>query len=411
MEYGCIGEKLSHSFSKIIHNKLCDYNYELVEIPRDELAQFMTKADFKAINVTIPYKQDVIPFLDFISDTAKEIGAVNTIVKKDGKLYGYNTDFLGLSALINKNGISLENKKVLILGSGGTSKTAQAVFKSLAAGTIKVVSLEPTGDEISYQDAVELHNDAQIILNATPVGMYPNNQDSIIDIDCFNNLKGVFDVVYNPLKTKLLQKAKAKGIKAHGGLYMLVAQAVYASCIFRDVEIEQTVINEIYTKIRREKRNIVLIGMPSCGKSTIGKSLAKKLNKTFVDIDREIEKEIGTSIKTFIELSGEEAFRKLETEVTYKFSKLNNQVIATGGGVIKRPINLENLKQNGKIIFIDRPLDLLKPTTSRPLSNDPDKLRQLYSERYDIYMRNADLVIKNDEEFEECVYKLYHEVK
>lgn len=411
MKYGLIGERLGHSFSKEIHESIANYEYKIQEVAKDKLDDFMKAKDFFGINVTIPYKEKVIPYLDYIDPSAKLIGAVNTIVNKNGKLHGYNTDFLGLRDLILKSKVKIKDQKVLILGNGGTSKTAQAVFKSLEAGIVKVVSLEPTGDEISYQDAVELHNDAQIILNATPVGMYPNNQDLIIDIDCFNNLKGVFDVVYNPLKTKLIQKAKAKGIKAHGGLYMLVAQAVYASCIFRDVEIEQNVINEIYTKIRREKRNIVLIGMPSCGKSTIGKSLAKKLNKTFVDIDREIEKEIGTSIKTFIELSGEEAFRKLETEVTYKFSKLNNQVIATGGGVIKRPINLENLKQNGKIIFIDRPLDLLKPTTSRPLSNDPDKLRQLYSERYDIYMRNADLVIKNDEEFEECVYKLYHEVK
>lgn len=411
MKYGLIGERLGHSFSKEIHESIADYEYKIQEVAKDKLDDFMKAKDFLGINVTIPYKEKVIPYLDYIDPSAKLIGAVNTIVNRNGKLYGYNTDFLGLRDLILKSKVKIKDQKVLILGNGGTSKTAQAVFKNLEAKIIKVVALEPSGDEISYQEAVELHNDTQIILNATPVGMYPNNQDLIIDINNFNNLKGVFDVVYNPLKTKLLQTAKAKGIKAHGGLYMLVAQAVYASCIFRDVEIEQSIINEIYTKIRREKRNIVLIGMPSCGKSTIGKNLAKKLNKTFVDIDREIEKEIGTSIKTFIELSGEEAFRKLETEVTYKFSKLNNQVISTGGGVIKRQVNIDNLKQNGKIVFIDRPLDLLKPTSSRPLSNDPEKLRQLYSERYDIYMRNADLVIKNDEEFEECVYKLYHEVK
>ena len=411
MKYGLIGEHLGHSFSKEIHESISDYEYMIKEIARNDLDRFMKAKAFKGINVTIPYKETVIPYLDYIDPSAKEIKAVNTIVNKDGKLYGYNTDYLGLRDLILKSKIKVKDQKVLILGNGGTSKTAQAVFKSLEASSIIVVALEPTGNEVSYQDAVTIHSDANIILNATPVGMYPNNQDLIIDISCFNHLKGVFDVIYNPLQTKLLQTAKAKGIKAHGGLYMLVAQAVYASCIFKGRKIDQTIINEVYTKLKRQKRNIVLIGMPSCGKTTIGKQLAKKMNREFIDIDKEIEKEIGTSIKTYIDVSGEDAFRKLETEMTYKFSKQNNLVISTGGGVIKRQINIDNLKQNGKIIFIDRSLDLLKPTESRPLSNDLDKLRKMYSERFDIYMRSADLVVKNDQEFEECVHKIYHEVK
>ncbi len=411
MKYGLIGEHLGHSFSKEIHESISDYEYMLKEISKDQLDSFMKTKDFKGINVTIPYKEKVIPYLDYIDPSAQAINAVNTIVNKNGKLYGYNTDFLGLRDLILKSNVKVKDQKVLILGSGGTSKTALAVFKHLEAGEIKIVSTNPTEDKISYEDAVTLHNDANIILNATPVGMFPNNQDLIIDINRFNNLKAVFDVIYNPLKTKLVQAAIAKGIKAYGGLYMLVAQAVYACCIFKDIELKQEVINEVYTKLKKQKRNIVLIGMPSCGKSTIGRNLAKKLNKEFVDIDKEIEKEIGTSIKTFIELSGEDAFRKLETEVTYKFSKLNNLVISTGGGVIKRQINIDNLKQNGKIIFIDRPLDLLKPTSSRPLTNDIEKLRKTYSERYDIYIKSADLVIINDQEFDECVHKIYHEVK
>ena len=411
MKYGLIGEHLGHSFSKEIHESISDYEYMLKEISKDQLDSFMKTKDFKGINVTIPYKEKVIPYLDYIDPSAQAINAVNTIVNKNGKLYGYNTDFLGLRDLILKSNVKVKDQKVLILGSGGTSKTALAVFKHLEAGEIKIVSTNPTEDKISYEDAVTLHNDANIILNATPVGMFPNNQDLIIDINRFNNLKAVFDVIYNPLKTKLVQAAIAKGIKAYGGLYMLVAQAVYACCIFKDIELKQEVINEVYTKLKKQKRNIVLIGMPSCGKSTIGRNLAKKLNKEFVDIDKEIEKEIGTSIKTFIELNGEDAFRKLETEVTYKFSKLNNLVISTGGGVIKRQINIDNLKQNGKIIFIDRPLDLLKPTSSRPLTNDIEKLRKTYSERYDIYIKSADLVIINDQEFDECVHKIYHEVK
>ena len=411
MKYGLIGEHLGHSFSKEIHESISDYEYMLKEISKDQLDSFMKTKDFKGINVTIPYKEKVIPYLDYIDPSAQAINAVNTIVNKNGKLYGYNTDFLGLRDLILKSNVKVKDQKVLILGSGGTSKTALAVFKHLEAGEIKIVSTNPTEDKISYEDAVTLHNDANIILNATPVGMFPNNQDLIIDINRFNNLKAVFDVIYNPLKTKLVQTAIAKGIKAYGGLYMLVAQAVYACCIFKDIELKQEVINEVYTKLKKQKRNIVLIGMPSCGKSTIGRNLARKLNKEFVDIDKEIEREIGTSIKTFIELNGEDAFRKLETEVTYKFSKLNNLVISTGGGVIKRQINIDNLKQNGKIIFIDRPLDLLKPTSSRPLTNDIEKLRKTYSERYDIYIKSADLVIINDQEFDECVQKIYHEVK
>lgn len=411
MKYGLIGEHLGHSFSKEIHESISDYEYMLKEISKDQLDSFMKTKDFKGINVTIPYKEKVIPYLDYIDPSAQAINAVNTIVNNNGKLYGYNTDFLGLRDLILKSNVKVKDQKVLILGSGGTSKTALAVFKHLEAGEIKIVSTNPTEDKISYEDAVTLHNDANIILNATPVGMFPNNQDLIIDINRFNNLKAVFDVIYNPLKTKLVQTAIAKGIKAYGGLYMLVAQAVYACCIFKDIELKQEVIDEVYTKLKKQKRNIVLIGMPSCGKSTIGRNLARKLNKEFVDIDKEIEKEIGTSIKTFIELNGEDAFRKLETEVTYKFSKLNNVVISTGGGVIKRQINIDNLKQNGKIIFIDRPLDLLKPTSSRPLTNDIEKLRKTYSERYDIYIKSADLVIINDQEFDECVHKIYHEVK
>ncbi len=411
MKYGLIGEHLGHSFSKEIHESISDYIYDIHEVAKEDLDTFMKNKDFLGINVTIPYKEKVIPYLDYIDDSAKLIGAVNTIVNKDGKLFGYNTDFLGLRDLIVKSKIDVQNKKVVILGNGGTSKTAKAVLQSLNASNILITALEPINDEISYEELNSKHLDCDVILNATPVGMYPNCDDSLIDVTKFKNLTGVIDVIYNPLKTRLCQTATSNNIKACNGLYMLVGQAVYASSIFKNKKINLDVIDKVYNKILKQKQNIVLIGMPSCGKSTIGKKLASKLKKDFIDIDKEIEKEIGTSIQTYIETNGENAFRDLEEEVTKNVSKGNNQVISTGGGVIKRSQNITRLKQNGIICFIDRPLELLKPTASRPLTNDFEKLKKTFEERYNIYMSSADIVVENKEEFVKCADKIYREVK
>lgn len=411
MKYGLIGEHLGHSFSKEIHESISDYIYDIHEVAKEDLDTFMKNKDFLGINVTIPYKEKVIPYLDYIDDSAKLIGAVNTIVNKDGKLFGYNTDFLGLRDLIVKSKIDVRNKKVVILGNGGTSKTAKAVLQSLNASNILITALEPINDEISYEELNSKHLDCDVILNATPVGMYPKCDDSLIDVTRFKKLTGVIDVIYNPLKTRLCQTATSNNIKTCNGLYMLVGQAVYASSIFKDKKINPNVIDKVYNKILKQKQNIVLIGMPSCGKSTIGKKLAEKLKKDFIDIDKEIEKEIGTSIQTYIETNGENAFRDLEEEVTKKVSKGNNQVISTGGGVIKRSQNITRLKQNGIICFIDRPLELLKPTASRPLTNDFEKLKKTFEERYNIYMSSADIVVENKEEFVKCANKIYREVK
>ena len=411
MKYGLIGEHLGHSFSKEIHESISDYIYDIHEVAKEDLDTFMKNKDFLGINVTIPYKEKVIPYLDYIDDSAKLIGAVNTIVNKDGKLFGYNTDFLGLRDLIVKSKIDVRNKKVVILGNGGTSKTAKAVLQSLNASNILITALEPINDEISYEELNSKHLDCDVILNATPVGMYPKCDDSLIDVTRFKKLTGVIDVIYNPLKTRLCQTATSNNIKACNGLYMLVGQAVYASSIFKDKKINPNVIDKVYNKILKQKQNIVLIGMPSCGKSTIGKKLAEKLKKDFIDIDKEIEKEIGTSIQTYIETNGENAFRDLEEEVTKKVSKGNNLVISTGGGVIKRSQNITRLKQNGIICFIDRPLELLKPTASRPLTNDFEKLKKTFEERYNIYMSSADIVVENKEEFVKCADKIYREVK
>ena len=411
MKYGLLGERLGHSFSKEIHEQISNYQYEITEVPFDKFDEFMTKHDFIAINVTIPYKEKVIPYLDYIDDAAKKIGAVNTIVNKNGKLYGYNTDYLGLRDLVLTNNIEVKNKKVLVLGTGGTSKTSKAVFTDLGAKELVFVSIDPVGDEISYEDAVKYHSDSEIIVNATPCGMYPNCDDLIIDISTFNKLVAVIDVIYNPLKTMLVRKALERGITAVSGLYMLVAQAVYASSIFTDTTYDKKIIDDIYNQIYNNKRNIVLIGMPTCGKTTISKLLADKLNKEVVDTDTLVEQEMGMTIKEYLKTHDETSFRDIETKVINEVSKLNNLIISTGGGVIKRKNNIEYLKANGLIIFIDRPLELLQVSDTRPLSSNQSDLEKLYHERYDLYCNYADIIVKNDQDLELVINKIINEVK
>lgn len=395
MQYGCIGEKLTHSFSKDIHSRLFDYDYELCEIPRDKLKEFMLKRDFKAINVTIPYKQDVIPYLDFVSDTARSIGAVNTVVNRNGKLYGYNTDFAGMTALIKRQGIELTDKKVLVLGSGGTSKTALAVAHSMGAREVYRVSRTGRDGCISYGDALSLHRDAQIVINTTPCGMYPNIFAQPIDIDDYPCLEGVMDAIYNPLCSNLVVAAKQRGINATGGLYMLVAQGVFAAEHFLDMQIEKSEIERVFSEIEAEKKNIVLTGMPSSGKTTIGEILAKELNMQFLDCDKEIVKRQGMEISQIFKLLGESGFRDIEAQVIAELSANQNCVISTGGGAVLRHENIILLKGNGRIYFIDRPLVDLTATDDRPLSSNAQDLKKRYEERYEIYCDTADKRIEN----------------
>jgi len=394
MEYGCIGEKLTHSFSKEVHAKLFDYDYELKELTAEELPDFIKQKNFKAINVTIPYKKAVIPYLDEISEKATLIGAVNTIVNKNGKLYGYNTDFAGLAALIKYNNIEIAHKKVLILGSGGTSATAEVVAKSLNADTVLRVSRTKKSGFITYDEAISKHNDAEIIINTTPCGMYPNISGIPIDLNHFKRLSGIVDAIYNPLKSKLVLNAKRRGIKAAGGLYMLVAQAVYAAEKFTDTDIPADKITEVYEEILCQKSNIVLIGMPSCGKSTVGKILAEKLNMNFVDTDEMIVKSEKKEISAIFAECGEEYFRKAESKAIEEISCRQGFVIATGGGAVLNPNNTEMLSLNGKIYFLDRPLNDLIATADRPLSSDREKLKKRYEERYDIYCKSADVIVE-----------------
>lgn len=409
MKYGLIGEHLVHSFSKEVHRQIADYSYELCEIARDSLDKFMNEHNFTAINVTIPYKQDVIPYLDHISDEAKAINAVNTIINRNGKLYGYNTDFFGMSALISHIGISISGKKVLILGTGGTSKTAKAVVSHLGAKSVTIVSRKVGDGCVTYEEMYKNHTDADVIINTTPVGMYPQNDTCPVDISYFPNLCGVVDAIYNPLRTKLVRNAKKMNIPAEGGLYMLVAQAVKASEIFLDKNYPDETLEKIYEKVLTDKENIVLIGMPASGKTTIGKRLAKKLSRELIDTDDEIVKKTKKTIPDIFKNEGEKKFREYESRVISEIATRNELIIATGGGSILKEENIDSLKQNGKLFFIDRPPEKLIPTSNRPLSSNKDAIYKRYNERYEIYCRSADIIINADTTVKEVEEKVIGE--
>ena len=396
MEYGLIGEKLPHSFSKEIHEKIADYDYSLKELKPNELKDFILSKNFKAINVTIPYKQAVIPFLDEISPEAQAIGAVNTVVNRGGVLYGYNTDFGGMRALIERTEVELKYQKVLILGTGGTSRTAMAVCERLGAKEIIRLSRSGREGSLTYEEAYASHSDADVIINTTPCGMYPNIFDCPIDPDRFPKLSGVIDAVYNPLSTLLVLKARERGLNAAGGLYMLTAQAVLAAQHFMDRELDVVKLtNEIYNDIYFSKRNIVLSGMPASGKTTGGKLIAAQLGRELVDTDALIVERAGEISRIFAE-HGEVYFRDLETSVIRELATLTGRVISLGGGAILRDENVEALRLNGEIFFLDRSPESLIPTCDRPLADEKDKIMRLYESRIDRYMATADYIIDAD---------------
>lgn len=393
MRYGLLGEKLGHSFSKEIHNSIGEYSYDLLEVSRERLREFIESKTFSGLNVTIPYKETVIPYLDGIDDAAKAIGAVNTIVNRGGRLYGYNTDFYGMEMLFSHAKIDPTDKVVAILGSGGTSKTAEAVVKHLGARkTIKVSRGEKDGT-IGYDELYDRCDEVDIIVNTTPLGMFPDTNGCAIDISRFNSLTGVIDAVYNPLRTRLIIEAEKRGIRAEGGLYMLVAQAVRASEIFTNTKYEERTTEKVYRRILREKENIVLIGMPASGKSTIGRILEKKLGKKVFDSDKIIEKNAKKSIPDIFRNEGEAAFRDMEADVIRTLSDKCGIIISTGGGSILRKDSVDNLKKNGRLYFIDRPLSQLIPTSSRPLASTAEAIEKRFNERYGIYSSVADVRI------------------
>ena len=393
MKYGLIGEKLSHSFSKEIHEYIAGYTYELCELSKDMLPSFFEKREFSAINVTMPYKNTVITYLDWVSDVAKELQAVNTIVNRNGKLYGYNTDYLGLTDMIKKSGIPIENKKVLVLGTGGTSRTSALVAKVLGAREVILVSRSVSQNAITYDEALLHHSDAEIIINATPVGMYPVPYSSPLDVSRFNKLRAVFDAVYNPLRTSIVLDTQNSGAYGESGLYMLVSQAVHAIELFVGKDIDPAKANEVYKKIIKEKENIVLIGMPSSGKTTVGTLLSQMLGRKLVDLDDEIEAKLGCTIAQYFENHTEKDFRDVEEQVTKEISMQNGIIIATGGGCILREANVRALRSNGRIYFIDRHKEELVPTFSRPLARQSSDIEKLYQIRYPIYLDTCDVRI------------------
>ena len=393
MKYGLIGEHLTHSYSCEIHAQIADYEYELHELKPSELGEFLTKREFNAINVTIPYKQDVIPYLDEISETAKRIGAVNTIVNRGGRLYGDNTDFPGMLALAKHIGIDMKGKKVLILGTGGASKTGHALAEYMGAESVYYVSRSGKNGSVTYEQAVSEHSDAQVIINATPVGMFPKQDGRPIDISAFPKLEGVLDAIYNPLRTNLVLDAQEKGIPAEGGLYMLSAQAVHAAAVFQDIPLDESLVDKAFKSVKNDKQNIVLIGMPSSGKTTVGKILSEKCGKELADTDEYIVKKIGMPISDFFARFGEAEFRKIEKEMVAELAATGGKVIATGGGAVLDPENVRSLKQNGVLVFLDRKVENLIATDDRPLASRRSALEKLYAERYDIYCAAAEVHI------------------
>ncbi len=405
MKYGLIGEHLPHSFSKEIHGKIASYDYELLELSPDEVGPFLERGDFLAINVTIPYKQTVIPYLKEIDDSARAIGAVNTVVKREDGLYGYNTDFYGMTALIGRIGISLTGKKVLILGTGGTARTSRAVARALGASCIITAGRQAREGVCSYEEVARDHTDAEVIINTTPCGMYPYADGSAeraatpIDLAPFPRLCGVVDAVYNPLRTNLVLEARARGIPAEGGLYMLVAQAVLASAIFTGKDLVEGDTARVFAETLAEKENIVLTGMPSSGKSTVGQALATALGRPFLDTDAEIVKREGREISAIFAAEGEAYFREVEAAVVRDVANRHTgAIIATGGGAILRDDNVNALRRTGRLYFLDRALEALLPTPDRPTASSAEAIRARYRERYDRYLATCDLRIATDEQ-------------
>ncbi len=401
--YGLIGEKLSHSFSKEIHEALADYTYDLIPLSREEFPRFMKARDFAAINVTIPYKKAVIPYLDDIDPAAKQIDAVNTIVNRSGRLIGYNTDYSGFLYMVKAHGVNMRGKKVIVIGNGGASAAIQAAVRHEQAKEMIVVHRVNGKGAISYEECFANHLDAQVIINTSPVGMFPKITDAPLDLSLFHCLEAVVDVVYNPLMTKLALEAKDRGLNAVGGLEMLVAQAKQAVELFLGETIDDAMIDTLVQKVWRERSNIVLIGMPSAGKTTLGELLAKRCKKEFIDMDECIVSRAGKSIPAIFAQRGEQGFRALESEAALALAKENGKVIATGGGIIKHKINMDLLRQNGTVFFIDRSLDKLKATASRPLSSSEEALKELYAQRIALYRRYADHIVSNNADIDACV--------
>ena len=390
MEYGLLGERLGHSFSPQIHRDLAGYDYQLLPTPPEAVEDLFARRAFQGLNVTIPYKRTVMPLCDEIDPRAAAIGAVNTVVNRNGRLTGYNTDIDGFLYMARRAGVDMAGKKVVILGSGGTSRTARAAAGELGAREIVTVSRR---GEDNYQN-LSRHADAQVLVNTTPVGMYPNWGQSPVSLESFPALEGVLDVVYNPLRTALLLQAEERGLPCSCGLPMLVAQAKRAAELFTGQNIDDSRAEAVLHGLREQLTSIVLIGMPGCGKTTVGRALAGKLGRTFVDLDEEIVRRAGMSIPEIFAREGEAGFRERESALVREFGERTGLVVSTGGGVVTRRENYIPLKQNGLLLHLRRDPAAL-PTDGRPLSQATAP-EELWRRRAPLYAAFADGEIDNN---------------
>ena len=389
MKFGLLGRKLGHSYSPMIFDLMGGYRYDLFEREPEGIEDLLRKGDFDGLNVTIPYKKEVLQYLDEIDPLALRLGAVNTIVKKDGKLFGYNSDYYGFQAMVLRTRIDVTGKKVLVLGSGGASVTVRAVLEDLGA---QVVLISRSGEN-NYTN-LDRHRDAALIVNTTPVGMYPHNGSAPLSLEGFTALEGVLDLIYNPARTQLLMECEKYGIPGFNGLWMLVAQAKQSAQWFLGRELPDSLVSDIHQKLRDKMENIALVGMAGCGKSTLGRALAKETGKKFVDADAEVEDLAGKTIPEIFAQEGEEVFRRMETTVLAELGMESGLVIATGGGCVTREENYPLLHQNSRIIWLDRcPARL--PTEGRPLSQKTHPA-QLYEMRKPLYKAFADAAVDNN---------------
>ena len=406
MHCGLLGQKLSHSYSPAIHSMLGDYEYKLYETEPENVETFLRKGDFDALNVTIPYKKCAATLCDELSETARAIGSVNTIVRRaDGTLYGDNTDVYGFEELLRRAVFSPRAKKVLVLGSGGASAAVVYALEKQQAREIVVVSRD---GKDNYSN-LSRHTDAELIVNTTPVGMYPHNGEAVIDLLRFPHCRAVVDLIYNPVRTELLLQAEKLGIPCANGMVMLAAQAIRASEIFTGKKAASGALEHAIDLVKSKTMNIVLIGMPSSGKSTVGRALAERLGKRFADSDTLVTERIGMPIADYFAQRGEAAFREREQEAVADLAATGGQVIATGGGAILRPENVTALRRSGRLVFLDRSPEKLIATADRPLASDREALRRRYEERYDLYCAAADLHIDGDGTVEETAQRIEKE--
>ena len=409
MRRGLIGEHLGHSYSQRIHETLGGYPYELIEVAPQDLDAWMKNKDFAALNVTIPYKKAVIPYLEELDERARRIGAVNTIVNDHGRLIGKNTDYYGCRFMLEQAGIEIQDRKVILLGNGGAAQAVQAVLEDLGAAAIVKVKRNPSPETLTYEEAYRDHSGAQVIVNTSPVGMFPAQEGIPVELDRFPQLESVADVIYNPHRTRLIVEAQKRGCRTATGLSMLTAQAAEAIEAFIGKPVAPKSILRMTAELAREKMNLVLIGMPGCGKSTIARKLAEISGRPAVDIDQRIVERIGMPIRDFFAQQGEARFRQIEAEILAEVTLQTGQIIATGGGIVKDWENVRRLRQSGKVYFLDRSLDQLETDPSRPLSSSREALRQLYDQRIDLYRAACYQQIENNGSADETARRLWQD--